>query len=154
MQSRDKADAAACPSAGYSRAWRRLWRSKRVSFLPRTLLASVMLLMSGGSVALAEPADQAATATPAPAAPTCPNPPGGIVIDVANPPAGAVLSPGTGILINGSAYDVTSTTGPGVDSVTAFLGSRDSGGLFLGTASLGQPTGISSGPQANAGFTL
>src|SRR5204862_7296490 len=47
-------------------------------------------------------------------------------------------------------------SGEGISSVTIYLGSRDAGGLALGTASLGQPNpGAATGsPLATAGFTL
>lgn len=119
---------------------------------PRTFVAAVILVMSSVSVVLAEPVDQAATATPAPT-PTCVVPPQGVVLQVSNPNPGASLSPGSNVVITGVAYDQTSQSGAGISSVTAYLGSRDAGGIFLGNAVLGQATG-GSGPVANAGFTI
>jgi hypothetical protein len=114
--------------------------------------------MSSGAVVLAEPADQAATATPtaAPATPSCVPPPQGIVLTVQNPQPGASLSPGSSVVIDGVAYDQSSTSGAGISSVTAYLGDRNAGGIFLGTATLGQPNpGVgSNSPFASAGFTL
>lgn len=125
--------------------------------IPRTFLAAVILVMSSGSVVLADPADQAATAVPTGATavptPACVIPPSGIIIDVSNPNPGASLSPGSSVIITGTAYDQASTSGSGISSVTAYLGSRDAGGIFLGNATLGQSSG-GSGPAANAGFTL
>jgi hypothetical protein len=122
----------------------------------RTFLAAVILVMSG-SAALAEPADQAATATPAPAQPSnCVVPPQGVVIVVENPQPGASIFPGQSLVMNGIAYDVASTSGPGISSVTAYLGSRDAGGIFLGNGVLGQPNPAvgSDSPLATAGWTL
>jgi hypothetical protein len=117
-------------------------------------LAAVILVMSGASVALAEPFDQAATPTAQPS--NCVVPPSGVVLVVENPSAGNSLSPGSSVVMNGIAYDQSSTSGPGISSVTAYLGSRDAGGIFLGNGVLGQPNpGVSSdSPFATAGWTL
>jgi hypothetical protein len=125
-----------------------------VSRFLRTFLAAVILVMSGASLALAEPVDQAATPTAQPSG--CVVPPQGIVIVVENPQPGGSLSPGSSVVMNGVAYDQSSTSGPGISSVTAYLGSRDAGGVFLGTTVLGQPnpTVSSDSPFATAGWTL
>jgi hypothetical protein len=121
-----------------------------VYLIPRTFLAAVILVVSSGSVVSADPADQAATAVPTP---TCVVPPSGIIINVSNPNPGASLNPGGNVVITGTAYDQASTSGAGISSVTANLGSRDAGGIFLGNATLGQASG-GAGPAANSGFTL
>jgi hypothetical protein len=128
-----------------------------VFWILRTFLAAAILVLSGGSAVLAEPADQAATATPAPAQPSsCVVPPQGVVIVAENPQPGGLISPGQSLVMNGIAYDVASTSGAGISSVTAYLGSRDAGGIFLGNAVLGQPNPAvgSDSPFATAGWTL
>jgi hypothetical protein len=125
----------------------------------------VLTLVGGGSLASAAPelAQAAATQTPtstaggatATAVP-CTTPPIGIQIILENPQPGDTLLSGTELVINGIAYDTGSTSGPGISSVTAYLGARDAGGLFLGTALLGQPNpqAAPNSQFANAGFTL
>jgi len=54
------------------------------------------------------------------------------VLQLANPSSGDVLSTGD-VIIEGAAYDPTSTEGAGVDRVELFLDSRESGGLLLGS---------------------
>jgi hypothetical protein len=124
-------------------------------------LLFILALMSGGSLASAEQVAQAATATPRPSVATstpiaCTTQPQGVQVVVENPSPGDVLSTGTSVVINGVAFDTRSTTGPGIASVSAYLGNRDTGGMFLGSATLGQPNPlVSSGSQlADAGFTL
>jgi hypothetical protein len=75
---------------------------------------------------------------------------------VENPSPGDVLNTGSSVVINGVAFDTRSTSGPGIANVSAYLGNRDTGGVFLGNATLGQPNPlVSSGSQfADAGFTL
>src|SRR3569833_1385037 len=78
-----------------------------------------------------------------------------IQLDLQNPNAGDVLSPGT-FQMAGYAYDKTATSGSGIDSVTVLLGPRESGGPALGNVVLGgtNPT-VSAGSQfASAGFTI
>lgn len=58
------------------------------------------------------------------------------VIEMANPSPGAVLPSGD-ILVSGTAYDPAATDGAGVSRVELFLGDRDSGGVFLGSATPG-----------------
>ena len=55
------------------------------------------------------------------------------VLGLSNPSAGDLLNTGT-VVISGIAYDPAATSGAGVDKVDLFLGNRDAGGLFLGTA--------------------
>src|SRR5579871_202151 len=103
-----------------------------------------------------------ATATPTPTTGTAPTPipcsvpPFGIVIQLENPSPGDTLMSGTQVVMNGIAYDTGSTTGPGISSVTIYLGNRDQGGISLGTAILGQPNPAApaGSPLANAGFSL
>jgi hypothetical protein len=121
-----------------------------VYLIPRTFLTAVILVLSSGSAVFADPADQAATPAPTP---SCVVPPAGIIIDVSNPNPGASLNAGGNVVITGTAYDQAATSGSGISSVTAYLGSRDAGGIYLGTATLGQSTG-GAGPAASGGFTL
>jgi hypothetical protein len=98
----------------------------------------------------------AGTATSTPAAPGCVVTPVGIHLELQNPQPGDTLLTGVEVVMNGVAFDSGSTSGAGISSVTAYLGARDAGGLFLGNAQLGQPNPTASaGSQfANAGFTL
>jgi hypothetical protein len=59
------------------------------------------------------------------------------VLTVDNPSPGDRLIEG-GYVVSGLAYDPASTDGPGVSRVDFFLGSRDEGGVFLGSAIPGQ----------------
>ena len=61
------------------------------------------------------------------AAPACP------VLSLGNPNPADDLIPG-GYFISGSAYDPSATSGSGVSRVDLFLGERDNGGTFLGSA--------------------
>jgi hypothetical protein len=72
-----------------------------------------------------------ATAQPAPPAMSAP------IIELANPAAGDVLPVGDYVL-TGTAYDPSALEGAGVSHVDLFLGQRDKGGLFLGSAVPGQ----------------
>lgn len=63
---------------------------------------------------------------PAVAAETAP------VLSLANPSSGALLSTGD-LIVQGLAYDPAATTGSGIDSVSVFLDSRDSGGIEIGS---------------------
>src|SRR5262245_21676771 len=49
-----------------------------------------------------------------------------------NPNPGDTIMPG-GYVVSGIAFDPTATVGSGVSHVDFFLGSRDNGGLFLGS---------------------
>jgi hypothetical protein len=118
--------------------------------------ASAMLvgvaMASGGLVAFAAPAEQAATATATPGA-SCVPPPQGVVVTIDAPNPGAVLSPDSNVVVTGVAYDAASTSGPGVDRVTVFLGDRDAGGIFWGEAMLGQPSPQLGGNLTTAGYS-
>jgi hypothetical protein len=59
------------------------------------------------------------------------------IVQLANPSAGDVLPVGDYQVI-GTAYDPAATSGSGISHVDLFLGSRDTGGVFLGTAVPGQ----------------
>jgi hypothetical protein len=63
----------------------------------------------------------------------------GPTLIVANPHQGDKLNPGT-LVIQGVAFDGKATEGSGVDRVSVFLDSRDTGGLHLGDAVLGRPS--------------
>src|ERR1700686_4922777 len=58
---------------------------------------------------------------------------GGPVLDLANPSAGALLSPGD-YIVSGVARDPAVASGDGVDRVELFLGDRDLGGTEVGAA--------------------
>jgi hypothetical protein len=125
------------------------------------LIAAIWLLGAGaGTVASAEPAQQAATSTPtsAPAATAipCVNTRSGVQIILENPQPGDTLLSGTQVILNGVAFDPAATSVTGVSSVTAFLGDRAGGGISLGSAILGLPNPlVPAGSQfANAGFQL
>jgi hypothetical protein len=78
------------------------------------------------------------------------------VIELANPGPGAILSAGD-YVISGSAYDPGATQGAGITRVDVFLGSRDTGGEYLGSAIPGQSsmTGITPGSAlGNSAFQL
>jgi hypothetical protein len=128
-----------------------------------TLLIVVAALFGVGTVASAEPAQQAATATatPAPttaaaAQPACVNTSQGLQLVLGNPQPGDTLLSGVPVNMSGIAFDAASTSGSGISSVTVYLGDRDAGGLSLGIALLGQPNPQApAGSQfATAGFTL
>lgn len=59
------------------------------------------------------------------------------VLQLANPGPGSVISNGD-YIVSGMAYDPTATEGSGVSRVDLFLGNRDEGGTFLGSAVPGQ----------------
>jgi hypothetical protein len=130
-------------------------------FLRLVLIAAIWLLGAGaGTVASAEPAQQAATSTPtsAPAATAipCVNTRSGVQIILGNPQPGDTLLSGTQVILNGVAFDPAATSVTGISSVTAFLGDRAAGGISLGSAILGLPNPLApAGSQfANAGFQL
>jgi hypothetical protein len=82
---------------------------------------------------------------------------GSVVLAVVNPIAGAVVPSGN-LIMNGDAYDLASSSGPGVDSVQFFLGPRETGGALLANATLGQANATpapaaASGFAANVGLT-
>jgi hypothetical protein len=68
------------------------------------------------------------------AASTCP------VLSLGNPNPADNLIAG-GMFISGTAYDPTATQGSGVSRVDLFLGERDNGGMFLGSAVPGSAAG-------------
>jgi hypothetical protein len=127
-------------------------------FLRTLTFASIAVLAAASATSVFAQATSTPTpaATTAPSAPNCAVPPVGIVLQLQNPQPGDTLMTGNEVVLNGIAYDTGSTSGSGISSVTAYLGSRDAGGTFLGTAELGQPNpNAASGSQfANAGFTL
>jgi hypothetical protein len=57
----------------------------------------------------------------------------GPVLDLANPSAGDLLSPGD-YIVSGVARDPASTSGDGIDRVELFVGNRDLGGTEVGAA--------------------
>jgi hypothetical protein len=80
----------------------------------------------------------------------------GIQLILGNPNPGDTIFTGTPLQISGIAYDIASTSGSGISSVTVYLGDRNAGGIALGTALLGQPS-PQGGPGtqfANSGFSL
>jgi hypothetical protein len=100
------------------------------------------------SLALATLALTAATSLPAAAQSalvqsSCPaGPP---VLQLGNPNPGDLLPSGD-VIFSGVAFDPAATSGPGITSVDLFLGSRDTGGMFLGSAVPG--TSTMSNPRA------
>ena len=76
-----------------------------------------------------------------------------IMLTVGNPEAGAHILNGA-YTVEGTAWDKTAQSGNGIDRIDVFLDSRDSGGLFLGTAQTGVPNATqASGSQfANSGW--
>ena len=81
--------------------------------------------------------------------------PEGPTLVVANPSPGDTLTPGK-MTIEGIAFDPIATEGVGIDRVSVFMDSRDSGGMFLGDATLGKPNFVSAEPAqfAHAGWML
>lgn len=71
------------------------------------------------------------------------------VVEVSNPAPGALVPSGE-IVISGIAYDPIATQGSGVSRVDLFLGARDQGGLYLGTAVQGENAmeGLTPGSRA------
>lgn len=94
-------------------------------------LAALLVSLSGAALAQQSPA------SPWP------------VLQIANPSPGAVV-PNGDYVISGSAFDPMATEGAGVSRVDLFLGDRDQGGLFLGSAVPGQDSmeGLTSGSTA------
>jgi hypothetical protein len=76
--------------------------------------------------------------TPATAQPVT-TPVGLPVVELANPGAGDVLPIGD-YVVTGTAFDPAATEGAGISHVDLFLGRRETGGVFLGTAFPGQDT--------------
>src|SRR5205807_358266 len=72
-----------------------------------------------------------------------------LVLSVGNPQPGALLPRGKYIM-QGLAFDRAATTGSGVDRVSVFVDSRDSGGQLVGDAVLGQPV-ATGGRSTSAG---
>lgn len=64
-------------------------------------------------------------------------PSGWPVLQLANPSPGTLVSAGD-YVISGTAFDPAATEGSGVNHVDIFLGPRDEGGVFLGSAVPGQ----------------
>jgi hypothetical protein len=109
-----------------------------------TALAGVA---SAGALIFLTLSTSAGAQTTAPAAP---------VIQLANPGAGDVLSMGD-YVVTGTAYDPIATTGSGISHVDLFLGTRESGGTFLGSAVPGQDQipNVTAGTRlAETGFQL
>jgi len=78
------------------------------------------------------------------------------VIQLANPTTGDLLPLGD-YLVSGTAYDPMATTGSGISHVDLFVGRRELGGVFLGTAVPGQDTIANVAPDtrlAETGFQL
>lgn len=59
------------------------------------------------------------------------------VLQLANPAPGALLGSGD-YIVSGTAYDPAATEGAGISRVDLFIGSRDEGGTFLGSAIPGE----------------
>jgi hypothetical protein len=93
------------------------------------VLGALVILNTAVAPVDAAPAAQAACPAGAP------------VLSLANPNPGDVLSAGD-IIVSGQAFDPAANAGSGIARVDLFLGSRDNGGLFLGsTAPAEGPSG-------------
>src|SRR5579859_4575321 len=78
------------------------------------------------------------------------------VIQLANPSPGDVLPIGD-YVVSGTAYDPAAIDGAGISHVDLFLGQRDAGGLYLGSAVPGQDliANVTPGTRlAQTGFQL
>jgi len=77
------------------------------------------------------------------------------MLTVGNPEPGATILSGN-FSVEGAAWDKSAETGNGVDRVDAFLDSRDSGGLFLGSTQVGvaNPAQASGSQFANSGWRI
>ncbi|MBV8715154.1 MAG: hypothetical protein JO020_01665 [Chloroflexi bacterium] len=93
-----------------------------MKWLGRLTVLFVTLLLVYGSLSAALPAG-AQSLQPQP----CP------ALQLDNPNPGDTLMPGT-VVISGIAFDPAATVGSGVSRVDFFLGERDAGGLYLGSA--------------------
>jgi hypothetical protein len=111
-----------------------------------TAAAGLVLLASVGL------AQQQASSTQA----VCTSGTGTAQIALLNPKAGDSLPNGAAMVLDGVAFDPGASQGTGIDSVRVFLDDRESGGEFLGAATLGQANpGVTPGSQfSTAGFTL
>jgi hypothetical protein len=99
-------------------------RSVRGRLLAAVVLAASLgapAALGGGAAALAQP--------------ICA---GSLQLDVANPAPGSQVA-ASKLVVQGSAFDRDAQQGTGVDRVYATLDNRDTGGLGLGDATLGQP---------------
>jgi len=110
--------------------------------------ALALVLVLAGAITVA-----AATAAPLEQAAAACTPATNIRIVLENPKPFDSIAAGSSITMSGLAFDPAATNGTGIDSVTVFLGPRESGGTFLGQAQLGQPN-PESAPIPNAGFTV
>jgi hypothetical protein len=116
-------------------------RSRAVGVIGIAATTAFVLMALSGSVA-AQPAPTTPSEWP--------------VLELANPGPGAVLSPGD-YVISGMAYDPAATAGTGITRVDVFLGSRDAGGMYLGSAIPGENamTGVTPGTAlGNSAFQL
>lgn len=78
------------------------------------------------------------------------------VLQLANPAPGALLASGD-YIVSGTAYDPAAASGAGITRVDLFLGSRDDGGVFLGSAVPGEDMmqGVTPGtPLGDSAFQL
>jgi hypothetical protein len=78
------------------------------------------------------------------------------VVQLANPSSGDVLATGD-YIVTGTAYDPAATEGAGVSRVDLFLGRREAGGTFLGSAVPGEDTITNVTPDsrlAQTGFQI
>jgi hypothetical protein len=71
------------------------------------------------------------------------------VVQISNPAPGALVPSGD-IVISGVAFDPAATEGAGVSRVDLFLGNRDEGGLYLGTAVPGSDVMVGLTPGSTA----
>lgn len=98
-------------------------------------MASMTCIFAFTTLSLSSlPAGAQTAPAPAGASSVCP------VLSLGNPNPADDLTPG-GFVISGTAYDPSATQGPGIARVDLFLGERDSGGTFLGSAVPGNAPG-------------
>src|SRR5712692_9365923 len=74
----------------------------------------------------------------------------GPTVVMLSPSPGALLAPESKLTL--AAFDCHADTGIGVDKVSIFLGMRGEGGLHLGDAQGGAPTGVRVVPASQFGF--
>jgi hypothetical protein len=113
---------------------------------PTPIASSTTVKSNCPTVAVGPAGGVHVTGTSAPVVAVRPNQ--GPVLQIANPQSGDFVSHGDYISF-GVAFDPNSSSGPGVDLVSYYLGSRDSGGNFIGS---GVP-GVVGGPPEGIGGT-
>lgn len=113
-----------------------LKRATKRPLIAGGILSAAIVLTTLSGAALAQ---QAPPTTPWP------------VLEIASPSPGAVVSTGDFVVV-GTAFDPAATSGSGISHVDLFLGDREQGGLFIGSAIPGEDAlqGLTPGSQAAA----